>query len=883
MGNTNKATLNSMPEDGSLSLCPGLPNEGKNIQAVKPGDHVCLLFETPLEWITTVKSFVIEGLEQNQKCMYVADSRERKQILDYIDLDGHDIKNYMASNQFVVLDQGDFYTQQGCFDPERVISMIAGETKKALKQGYSALRTTGEMSWVLGNVEGVENLCRYESKLNQLLQKHPCIALCQYDLNLFDAGLIQEILKTHPKVIHKKKIHHNYFYMPPDEYLDDARSACETRHWLENLEVMTEKQLQVRASEEIYRTLFETTGMPLCMVDDKGVILLVNNYFERVLGYSKKEIEGRMHFTRVVHPEEVDRLQGYFNLRVVSPGDVPDEYETRVIDKTGNIREAIFNVRMIPGSGNRVVSALDITELKDNEREIKRAHTRYKTLFENAPVAICERDFSKVKKIFDSLRKEGISDFKRYFEDHPEMVNKCIASSRLIEFNRAMAEIHGTSQGDLINSFVKDSTLNKKEFWHLFFDVFTRLAEGETRFVREYKIRTAKGRQKTVAMVMAVAQEFENDMSEVYFCFHDITALKESEARYRALVDLSGEIGESIIMLTDFNDQEAVITFTSTQFARLTGYKKHELLGKPFIDLIFPEDKEAALSRHRRKIKGESMPGLFEVRLLGKKGKIVPAELTSAVTDYQGKSVNVVYLRDVTERKKREQTLIVSEQRFKALSNKIIQHQEAERVKLSRELHDQFGQTLVSLRLELLNLQKQYHELSGCSRINQMLGCVDSLVEMTRTLASELRPGMLEKLGLVSTLQWYAEQFEQQTGISCKVFIKAPSLQDIEIQPDTAIVAYRIIQEALANVCKHSQATRVNIVLNVKNRNLVVAVEDNGIGAKLNKQEGQMHLGIMGMQERASIVGGEIKITTRLKKGFKLNVYLPLEKQIRGV
>jgi PAS domain S-box-containing protein len=671
--------------------------------------------------------------------------------------------------------------------------------------------------------------------------------------------------------------------MPPDEYLDDARSACETRHWLENLEVMTEKQLQVRASEEIYRTLFETTGMPLCMVDDKGVILLVNNYFERVLGYSKKEIEGRMHFTRVVHPEEVDRLQCYFNLRVVSPGDVPDEYETRVIDKTGNIREAIFNVRMIPGSGNRVVSALDITELKDNEREIKRAHTRYKTLFENAPVAICERDFSKVKKIFDSLRKEGVSDFKRYFEDHPEMVNKCIASSRLIEFNRAMAEIHGTSQSDLINSLVQDSTLNKKEFWHLFFDVFTRLAEGETRFAKEYKIRTARGRQKTIAMVMAVAQEFENDMSEVYFCFHDITSLKESEARYRALVDLSGEIGESIIMLTDFNDQEAVIAFTSTQFARLTGYKKHELLGKPFIDLIFPEDKEAVLSRHRRKMKGESMPGLFEIRLLGKKGKIIPAELTSAVTDYQGKSVNVVYLRDVTERKKREQTLIASEQRFKALSNKIIQHQAAERVTLSRELHDQFGQTLVSLRLELLNLQKQYHELSGCSRINQMLGCVDSLVEMTRTLASELRPGMLEKLGLVSTLQWYAEQFEQQTGISCKVFIKAPSLQDIEIQPDTAIVAYRIIQEALANVCKHSQATRVNIVLNVKNRNLVVAVEDNGIGAKLNKQEGQMHLGIMGMQERASIVGGELKIQTHVKRGFKLSAYLPLEKQIRGV
>jgi len=883
MDGSDKLSSNSAAITGNPSNSSSLSYNRVQYKAIKPGDHLCLVYETPLEWRESIASYITSGLEQNQKVIYVTDCHTKKDVFDCLNGDGNNLEAYISNNQFEIIDQRDIYTKGGHFDPERVIRMIADGIREALKQGYSALRATGEMSWALKNVRGTENLCKYEARLNQLFKKYPSIVLCQYDLNLFDAGLIQEILKTHPKVIHKNIIHYNYFYIPPDEYLDEVKPAREDKYWLKNLEAMTEQQAQIQASEDKYRTLFETAGMPLCMLDDKGVIALANNYFEKVLGYSKQAIEGKMPFAQLVHPDEVDRLQSYFNLRVISPNGTPEEYKTRIINKRGDTRHAIFNVRMIPDTGNRIVSALDITEIVNAEHELKKAHAKYKTLFTNAPVAICEMDFSKVRIIFDGIRKEGISDLRHYFESRPDIVDECIAKCTLIEFNQATMDIYGTTNRDLIVSLVNESVGNKTEFRHLFSDVIFCLAGGKTQFTKEYNIQTVNGRQKTVVMVMTVAPKFEKELSVVYFCFHDITALKEAEGRYRALVDLSGEIGESIVMLTDFNNQEAAIAFTSTQFTRVTGYKKHELLGKPFIDFLLPEDREGTLYRHRKKMRGGSIPGLFEMNLVSKNGKIIPIELTSAVTNYQGRPVNVCYLRDVTERKLREQNLIESGRRFKSLSNKIIQHQEAERVKLSRELHDQFGQELVSLRLRILDLQKQCHAASNCSRINQMLDSVDLLVEMTRSLASDLRPGILDKLGLVSTLQWYSQKFEKQTGILCKVVIKNPSLNVLKIPPDTAIVAYRITQEALANVIQHSQATIVNIILNIRHGNLAVKIEDNGIGAKFNKQKTQSSLGIMGMQERASIIGGEIEIITQAKKGFKLRVYLPLEQPSQGV
>ncbi len=143
--------------------------------------------------------------------------------------------------------------------------------------------------------------------------------------------------------------------------------------------------------------------------------------------------------------------------------------------------------------------------------------------------------------------------------------------------------------------------------------------------------------------------------------------LDEFEDRYRALVELSGEVGESILMLQDIGGREGIITFASEQFFRMTGYTRQELSSKPLTSLLSPRERQASISRHRRKMKGESLPGLYEVGIIRKDGLQVPCELTSAVTQYKGQPANVIYLRDITERKNLQKALADEKDKFQSL------------------------------------------------------------------------------------------------------------------------------------------------------------------------------------------------------------------------
>jgi PAS domain S-box-containing protein len=134
--------------------------------------------------------------------------------------------------------------------------------------------------------------------------------------------------------------------------------------------------------------------------------------------------------------------------------------------------------------------------------------------------------------------------------------------------------------------------------------------------------------------------------------------LRESEERFRSLIELGGQIGEAVVMVQDSEQGEGIQTFVSGEWPRITGYSKEELLGMSFFDLISPEHREASIERHRQKMRGESAPGLFEMTIIRKDGAELPVELTSAYTTYQGKRANVAFIRKVDERVKHEEQII---------------------------------------------------------------------------------------------------------------------------------------------------------------------------------------------------------------------------------
>ena len=146
--------------------------------------------------------FILIGLKRKEKCIYVADSYTIDQIREFLSQEGVDVKALEHSGQLIMLLESETYTKNGSFDPDKMISLLANETQRAIADGYTALRVTGEMTWVLRGQPGSDRVIEYEAKLNRnFFPKYPCIALCQYDKRRFPPDTIIDVMRTHSKVI----------------------------------------------------------------------------------------------------------------------------------------------------------------------------------------------------------------------------------------------------------------------------------------------------------------------------------------------------------------------------------------------------------------------------------------------------------------------------------------------------------------------------------------------------------------------------------------------------------------------------------------------------------------------------------------------------------
>ena len=209
------------------------------------------------------------------------------------------------------------------------------------------------------------------------------------------------------------------------------------------------------------------------------------------------------------------------------------------------------------------------------------------------------------------------------------------------------------------------------------------------------------------------------------------------------------------------------------------------------------------------------------------------------------------------------------------LSASIIQSQEKERTAIARELHDELGQVLTAIRMDTVWMHERLKgsDPKAAERARDMTELIDQNIEDVRGMAIRLRPGVLDDLGLVDALEWYTIDFEQRTTITC-MFEHGPIPVLDEV---LATAAYRIAQEALTNVVRHADASHVNVVLRVENHSLILTVNDNGKGfdpVTLSEQEG---IGLDGMRERATLVGGSLDIVSMPERGTRICLTVPLK------
>jgi PAS domain S-box-containing protein len=230
---------------------------------------------------------------------------------------------------------------------------------------------------------------------------------------------------------------------------------------------------------------------------------------------------------------------------------------------------------------------------------------------------------------------------------------------------------------------------------------------------------------------------------------------------------------------------------------------------------------------------------------------------------------------DITDRKEAEEQLVASREQLRELYRFLESVREEERTKMAREIHDELGQTLTALKLDVSWLRGQCpQELDRLSeRTGSMSELIDGAIQTVKRLSSELRPSVLDDLGLADAIQWQAQDFGRRTGIKTR-FTASP--EEISIDRERSTVLFRICQEALTNIIRHAKATRVTINLRAARKRVVLKVSDNGVGIEQHRIGDPAAFGLIGMRERAGYWGGQMKIGGSPGKGTVLTVTIPL-------
>ena len=256
---------------------------------------------------------------------------------------------------------------------------------------------------------------------------------------------------------------------------------------------------------------------------------------------------------------------------------------------------------------------------------------------------------------------------------------------------------------------------------------------------------------------------------------------------------------------------------------------------------------------------------------------VVPEVLRSKLSVFIGlHDMNSMLSAELAERELTEQRLRSSEENLRALAAHLQSVREEERIHIAREIHDELGQALTGLKIDLNGLVKCFDTEEPCvmhEKAKVMALNIDRIIQSVRRIASGLRPEVLDEIGLAAAVEWQAREFQRRTGIRCQVTIPS-GFTDPDKDRSTAI--FRIFQELLTNVARHANATRVKVALDESDK-LRLSVEDNGRGIKEEQHRGTKSLGLLGLRERVQPFGGSLEIRGVEGKGTRVTVEIPLQ------
>ncbi|MCI0390918.1 MAG: PAS domain S-box protein [Acidobacteria bacterium] len=347
-------------------------------------------------------------------------------------------------------------------------------------------------------------------------------------------------------------------------------------------------------------------------------------------------------------------------------------------------------------------------------------------------------------------------------------------------------------------------------------------------------------------------------------------ALRASEERYRRFFErnLAGVFRSTL---------DGTILDCNESFARILGYaSREEALAHRATDFYFqPADREAALGR----LKEQKILASREVCVPRKDGSPVWVVGTASLVE-GGEGVPAVIegtFIDITERKQAEAALRESATRLQTLSHRLLEAQETERRSIARELHDEIGQALTSVKISLQTMQRLPELSVGAPYLEDNISIVELALEQVRDLSLDLRPSLLDDLGLAPALRWYLDRQAQRAGLAAQ-FVADP--WETRLPADIETACFRVAQEAITNIMRHAQASQVQVELRRSGAELQLIIRDDGVGFDVRGAQaravGGASFGLQGMEERVRLVAGQIEIESTPGRGTRIRAKFPL-------
>lgn len=345
-------------------------------------------------------------------------------------------------------------------------------------------------------------------------------------------------------------------------------------------------------------------------------------------------------------------------------------------------------------------------------------------------------------------------------------------------------------------------------------------------------------------------------------------ALRWSEERFRSLIQNASDV----IMLLD---AESTISYVSASAHHTLGYMPEELVNTQILNMVSPEDAPRMRDYLIACVRNPEVASLSEFRFRHADGHTCHLEVIgNNHLSNPGVGRIVLNCRDVTERRLAEEQLRSSREQLRNLSAYLQAMREEERTSIAREIHDELGQVLTALKMDAswLGIKYKDHEPIA-DKTKSMASLIDSTIRTVKRICTELRPGVLDDLGLIAAIEWQAEEFQKRTGILCEVSFHP---DDVTLDGERSTAIFRILQEALTNVIRHAEATRVRVLLEREEGRVLLRVEDNGKGITKDQLSDPRSFGLIGIRERAGFLGGKVRIEGNSGKGTVVTVSLPL-------